>query len=122
MRERSWPSEQAKAPISRKIIPGSFIHWKYFADRLYTRLARYRCSAKIDFAARGRVAQLGERLVRNEEVAGSIPVSSTNVFLQVLIPILTGLFPRNFVSSLVSHSNGKVTVLKHGVNLPRGTL
>src|SRR5262249_37308173 len=28
--------------------------------------------------ARGRVAQLGERLVRNEEVAGSIPVSSTN--------------------------------------------
>jgi hypothetical protein len=26
---------------------------------------------------RGRVAQLGERLVRNEEVAGSIPVSST---------------------------------------------
>ena len=25
----------------------------------------------------GRVAQLGERLVRNEEVAGSIPVSST---------------------------------------------
>src|SRR5262245_24715947 len=31
-------------------------------------------------AFRGRVAQLGERLVRNEEVAGSIPVSSTNVF------------------------------------------
>jgi hypothetical protein len=30
--------------------------------------------------ARGRVAQLGERLVRNEEVAGSIPVSSTNLF------------------------------------------
>ncbi len=25
----------------------------------------------------GRVAQLGERLVRNEEVAGSIPVTST---------------------------------------------
>ena len=31
-------------------------------------------------AFRGRVAQLGERLVRNEEVAGSIPVSSTNLF------------------------------------------
>ena len=27
----------------------------------------------------GRVAQLGERLVRNEEVAGSIPVSSTKI-------------------------------------------
>ena len=34
----------------------------------------------IQFALRlfyGRVAQLGERLVRNEEVAGSIPVGST---------------------------------------------
>ena len=28
----------------------------------------------------GRVAQLGERLVRNEEVAGSSPATSTNVF------------------------------------------
>ncbi len=28
--------------------------------------------------ARGAVAQLGERLVRNEEATGSIPVSSTN--------------------------------------------
>jgi hypothetical protein len=37
-------------------------------------------SAKIAVAARGRVAQLGERLVRNEEVAGSIPVSSTKLF------------------------------------------
>jgi hypothetical protein len=26
----------------------------------------------------GAVAQLGERLVRNEEVSGSIPLSSTN--------------------------------------------
>jgi hypothetical protein len=28
----------------------------------------------------GAVAQLGERLVRNEEVSGSIPLSSTNQF------------------------------------------
>jgi hypothetical protein len=28
----------------------------------------------------GRVAQLGERIVRNDEVAGSTPVSSTIVF------------------------------------------
>ena len=32
------------------------------------------------FTARGRVAQLGERVVRNDEVAGSIPVTSTNLF------------------------------------------
>jgi hypothetical protein len=37
-------------------------------------------SIECSFPARGRVAQLGERLVRNEEVAGSIPVSSTNLF------------------------------------------
>ena len=29
------------------------------------------------FTARGRVAQLGERVVRNDEATGSIPVSST---------------------------------------------
>ena len=32
---------------------------------------------KYKHRTRGRVAQLGERLVRNEEVAGSIPVTST---------------------------------------------
>jgi hypothetical protein len=32
---------------------------------------------KLGIAARGRVAQLGERIVRNDEVAGSTPVSST---------------------------------------------
>src|SRR5450755_2872043 len=30
-------------------------------------------------ASDGRVAQLGERLVRNEEAVGSIPISSTNI-------------------------------------------
>jgi hypothetical protein len=30
------------------------------------------------FRTGGAVAQLGERLVRNEEVVGSIPISSTN--------------------------------------------
>jgi hypothetical protein len=33
---------------------------------------------KISLTTRGRVAQLGERIVRNDEVAGSTPVSSTN--------------------------------------------
>jgi hypothetical protein len=40
-------------------------------------LASTSAFAKIDFAARGRVAQLGERLVRNEEAGGSNPLSST---------------------------------------------
>ena len=31
------------------------------------------------YRASGRVAQLGERVVRNDEVAGSIPVTSTNL-------------------------------------------
>jgi hypothetical protein len=32
----------------------------------------------IRYKSRGAVAQLGERLVRNEEASGSIPLSSTN--------------------------------------------
>jgi hypothetical protein len=32
----------------------------------------------IKWKSRGAVAQLGERLVRNEEASGSIPLSSTN--------------------------------------------
>ena len=44
------------------------------------RLASHQASAKILIAARGRVAQLGERLVRNEEAGGSNPLSSTNIF------------------------------------------
>jgi hypothetical protein len=34
-------------------------------------------SAKVHARLVGAVAQLGERLVRNEEVSGSIPLSST---------------------------------------------
>src|SRR5262249_19323634 len=52
------------------------------------RLETADCSAKIISAARGRVAQLGERIVRNDEVAGSIPVSSTNVFSHLQTGIL----------------------------------
>ena len=40
---------------------------------------------RVRVASLGAVAQLGERLVRNEEVSGSIPLSSTrkiNNFLQ----------------------------------------
>ena len=34
-------------------------------------------AGKIKIPARGAIAQLGERIVRNDEVAGSIPVTST---------------------------------------------
>jgi hypothetical protein len=43
-------------------------------------LAQPFASVKIFLAARGRVAQLGERLVRNEEAGGSNPLSSTKLF------------------------------------------
>ena len=38
--------------------------------------------AAAQFCVVGAVAQLGERLVRNEEVSGSIPLSSTKSFPQ----------------------------------------
>jgi hypothetical protein len=36
-----------------------------------------RSNDKIDPSLRGAIAQLGERIVRNDEVVGSIPTSST---------------------------------------------
>ena len=41
--------------------------------------------AKMDESSRGAVAQLGERLVRNEEATGSIPVSSTNSYFAIVV-------------------------------------
>ena len=40
-----------------------------------------RCNSKTRSFLRGVVAQLVERLVRNEKVAGSIPVDSTSLTL-----------------------------------------
>jgi hypothetical protein len=36
----------------------------------------------------GAIAQLGERIVRNDEVVGSIPTSSTNSFDLLALPFL----------------------------------
>ena len=47
----------------------------YTRKRLFDGLClRKRCAMRLWWGA---VAQLGERLVRNEEVSGSIPLSST---------------------------------------------
>ena len=42
-------------------------------------MARMARESECDAGPVGAVAQLGERLVRNEEVSGSIPLSSTKV-------------------------------------------
>ena len=42
-------------------------------------MAPTRCWAPNTAPSVGAVAQLGERLVRNEEVSGSIPLGSTNL-------------------------------------------
>ena len=52
----------------------------------------------------GRVAQLGERLVRNEEVVGSIPITS-----KVLAPIGALILPYGRIS-LRMWSNEEVVV------------
>jgi hypothetical protein len=46
-----------------------------------TALESFAASAKLFSAACGRVAQLGERVVRNDEAAGSIPATSTKYCL-----------------------------------------
>ena len=51
-------------------LPGLGRKWRHF----------FKSGARMDRApAVGAVAQLGERLVRNEEVSGSIPLSSTTL-------------------------------------------
>jgi hypothetical protein len=50
-------------------------------------------AGKIKIPARGAIAQLGERIVRNDEVVGSIPTSSTK-------------FPAKF-SHFLSLTNGR---------------
>ncbi len=44
--------------------------------------------------SRGAIAQLGERIVRNDEVVGSIPTSSTKSF-NYLAPSFCSQHPRN---------------------------
>jgi hypothetical protein len=60
----------------------------------------------LKVATRGRVAQLGERIVRNDEVAGSIPVSSTKFTRSP-----TGYVPRK--SALVSSTKQRFTLLSN---------
>jgi hypothetical protein len=58
----------------------------------------------------GAVAQLGERLVRNEEVSGSIPLSSTKerihcgIFNSSQSPQFVSLFVRNRLICKILHS------------------
>lgn len=51
-----------------------------YPDAIHTGLADMCC-----LRPRGAVAQLGERLVRNEEASGSIPLSSTILFNKISV-------------------------------------
>ena len=48
-------------------------------------MARMACEGECDACLVGAVAQLGERLVRNEEVSGSIPLSSTKYSFEEIL-------------------------------------
>jgi hypothetical protein len=60
-------------------------------------------------SAVGRVAQLGERLVRNEEAGGSNPLSSTNIFskLNNELQSESGRHPKITEVIAVESTNGK---------------
>ena len=58
----------------------------------------------------GAVAQLGERLVRNEKVVGSIPISSTNLIAGIRKSFCEYL-QRDCSSSGLGHSFRSVSVL-----------
>lgn len=59
-------------------IPNKMVRFLYFCDKIN---------------AHGALAQLGERMVRNHEVAGSIPVSSSIVFIDSSNPICVHQIP-----------------------------
>ncbi len=61
-----------------------------------------RCADCDTFPDSGAVAQLGERLVRNEEVSGSIPLSSTKL-LKKLSSQRIGLHRVRLVTGHVCH-------------------
>ena len=97
------------------------------------RLVSLSPSAKIlNVATRGRVAQLGERVVRNDEVAGSNPVTSTipSSFRQLpQLPYFSCCkIPRKLSPSLplmfvwVTRLYPKITWLQHPRNLGQATL
>ena len=83
----NW-SQENRALAPEGTLPSSELHLQ---DKFQRCLDSPQTSANIlKVATRGRVAQLGERIVRNDEVAGSIPVSSTKIPIKakfVLIPI-----------------------------------
>ena len=64
-------------------MPSELIEWFILReclvpDTLEESIWRHKLFPNSDFVCRlGAVAQLGERLVRNEEVSGSIPLIST---------------------------------------------
>src|SRR5580704_9737123 len=57
--------------------------------------ARIRSTFCVKFSGSGRVAQLGERLVRNEEVRGSSPLTSTII---VIVPPAFGFLYAVYLS------------------------
>ena len=59
-------------------IPGSTELLPSFGTELRT-LVKWLRKPEVH-PARGAIAQLGERVVRNDEAVGSIPTSSTNFF------------------------------------------
>src|SRR5262249_20633905 len=58
------------------------------------------------FTPGGAVAQLGERLVRNEEVRGSTPLGSTSVAACVLLGFLQRVVPTQTPKKSICHNAG----------------
>src|SRR5215475_4865133 len=65
--------------------------------------------------ARGAIAQLGERIVRNDEVVGSIPTSSTKNPQQDCFPV----WPSGsaILERIDMHAAGKIVTMHPGVGM-----
>ena len=99
MGKSGWPTEWSDLAAAVADADGASGVASAFNNAVMNR-AKVRCGdAKMNDVLRGAVAQLGERIVRNDEAAGSIPASST------IFSIACGTCPTSqgsFVSLFVS--------------------
>ena len=77
-RSKLWISYSGSARISTGSQAGPVVQRPIGLDYIYTLLSAQLLSVVRDSRRTGAVAQLGERLICIQEVAGSIPTSSTN--------------------------------------------
>ena len=91
---RPWDLAFLPSPFLSTNILKHFRRFLYLSQKAATRISTWLHNRlkynDLPTSEDGRVAQLGERVVRNDEVAGSNPVTSTNFYFSTVL-VLAGV-------------------------------